>query len=70
MGFSRQEYWGVLPCPPPGDLPHPGIKLTSLKSPAVTGGFFKTSATWEAQETFIQCLLYAKLCPGHLGYNE
>ena len=22
--FSRQEYWSGLPCPPPGDLPHPG----------------------------------------------
>ena len=21
MGFSRQEYWSGLPCPPPGDLP-------------------------------------------------
>ena len=26
MGFSRQEYWRGLPCPPPGDLPDPGIK--------------------------------------------
>ena len=26
MGFSRQEYWIGLPCPPPGDLPNPGIK--------------------------------------------
>ena len=24
MGFSRQEYWSGLPCPPPGDLPHQG----------------------------------------------
>ena len=24
MGFSRQEYWSGLPCPPPGDLPDPG----------------------------------------------
>ena len=23
MGFSRQEYWSGLPCPPPGDLPKP-----------------------------------------------
>ena len=22
MGFSRQEYWSELPCPPPGDLPN------------------------------------------------
>ena len=33
MGFSRQEYWSGLPCPPPGDLPAPKIKLTFLKSP-------------------------------------
>jgi len=25
-GFSRQEYWGGLPCPSPGDLPNLGIK--------------------------------------------
>ena len=25
-GFSRQEHWSGWPCPPPGDLPHPGIK--------------------------------------------
>ena len=29
MGFSRQEYWSGLPCPPPGDLPHPGIERGS-----------------------------------------
>ena len=39
IGFSRQEYWSGLPCPPPGDLPDPGIKLTS---PAWVGGFFIT----------------------------
>ena len=26
MEFSRQEYWSGVPCPPPGDLPDPGIK--------------------------------------------
>jgi len=50
MGFSRQEYWSVLPCPLPGDLLSPGIKPTSLISPALAGGFFTTSATWEAQK--------------------
>ena len=30
MGFSRQEYWSGLPCPPPGDLPNLGIKTASL----------------------------------------
>ena len=37
LGFSRQEYWSGLSCPPPGDLPHPGIKPTSLMSPALAG---------------------------------
>ena len=48
MGFSRQEYWSGLPCPPPGDLPHPGIDLRSLYVSALAGGFFTMSATWEA----------------------
>ena len=30
MGFSRQEYWSVLPFPSPGDLPNPGVKSVSL----------------------------------------
>ena len=30
MGFFRQEYWSGLPCPPPGDLPDPGIEPGSL----------------------------------------
>ena len=47
MGFSRQEYWSGLPCPLPGDLPDPGIKSMSLMSPALAGGFFSTSTTWE-----------------------
>ena len=25
MGFSRQEYWSGLPCPPPEDLPNPDL---------------------------------------------
>ena len=49
MGFSGQEYWSVSPCPPPGDLPDLGIKPASLTSPALAGGIFTTTATWEAQ---------------------
>ena len=29
MGFSRQEYWSGLLCPPSGDLPDPGIEPES-----------------------------------------
>ena len=33
--------------PPPGDLPDPGTEPLSLMSPALAGGFFTTSTTWE-----------------------
>ena len=46
VGFSRQEHWSGLPCPPPRDLPDPGIKPMSLMSPSLASGFFTTSATW------------------------
>ena len=42
MGFSRHEHWSGLPCPPPRDLPHPGIELTSFSLLALGGGFFIT----------------------------
>ena len=48
MGISRQEYWSGLSCPLPGDLPNPGTEPISVISPALAGGFFTTSATWEA----------------------
>ena len=47
-GFSRQEYWSGLPCPPPGDLPYLGIEPVSLTSPGLAGRLFTTKATREA----------------------
>ena len=35
VGFSRQEYWSGIPCPPSGDLPDPRIELKSLTSPTL-----------------------------------
>ena len=49
MGFSRQGYWSMLLCRPPGDLPNPGIESVSLTSPALAGRFFIPRAPWEAQ---------------------
>ena len=49
MGFSRPEYWSQLPFPPPGDLPNLEMLPEPLVSPALTGRFFTTSATWEAR---------------------
>ena len=42
MEFPRQEYWGGLLFPAPGDLLDPGIERSSLASPALTGGFRTT----------------------------
>ena len=41
MELSRQEYWGGLPFPT-------SMEPASLRSPSLAGGFFTTSATWEA----------------------
>ena len=59
MGFPRQEYWSGLPCPPPGDLPYPGIEPVFLKSPALASG-----AAWEAPNKHLAVLcLVAQLSP-------
>ena len=48
MGFLRKEYRSGMPFPSPGDHPDPGIEAASLLSSALAGGFFTTSAIWEA----------------------
>ena len=57
MGFSRQECWSGLPFPSPGDLPLPGVEPASRIPPALAGGFFTTSATWEAPVEVYRSLL-------------
>ena len=57
MGFSRQKYQSGLPCPPPEDLPDPGIKPAFLTSPALAGSCFTASATWDAVWEHISFLL-------------
>ena len=71
MGFSRQKYWSGLPCPAAGDLPDPGIKPASFMSPAMAGGFFTTSATWEAcenSEKSVICNLEERYWQSDLGF--
>ena len=41
---KKKKNWSGLPFPSPGDLPHPGIEPVS---PALAGGFFTTSTTWD-----------------------
>ena len=50
---KTKEYWSGLLCPPPEDVPDPGIEPAPLMSPALAGGFFTTSSTWEAHCSFI-----------------
>ena len=57
MGFSRQEYWSGLLCPPPGDLPDPEIEPRSLTFPASASGFSSSSAVWEAPVFWIRPVL-------------
>ena len=48
-GILKKESLSELLCPPPGNLPNPGIEpVASLTSPALAGGFFTTSTTCEA----------------------
>ena len=61
MGFSRREYRNGLSCPPPGDLPNPGMETVSLTSLALTGRFFTTSTIWEAPPTCTPSV-YSILC--------
>ena len=69
MGFSRQEYWNGMPCPPPGYLPDPGIESTSLASSALTGGFFSTGAGWVIYHFIYMCHIFFMhlYVNGHLG---
>ena len=44
------------------NLPHSGIEHPSLMPSALAGGFFTTSATWEAPEAVCRCPLYPDWC--------
>ena len=47
-GFSRQDYWSGLPCPPPGESSRPRDQTCVSCISCI--GFFTTNATWEAWE--------------------
>ena len=52
-GFSRQEYWNGLPCPPPGDLPNPGAKL---RSPTLQADYLLNELAGKPQNTGVGSL--------------
>ena len=67
MGFSRQEFWSELPCPPPGELLNPGIEPASLMSPAVEA---QSLNYWTAREAPIYRDIYHGIfLKQRKGYN-
>ena len=76
MGFSRQEDWSRLPFPPPEDLPDPGIKVSSLTSSALVGGFFITGPPGKFPRKSVQviksrrCFKFPASHPGNLIYGS
>ena len=57
-----------MTCPPPGDLPYPGIEPMSFTSPALAGGFFTTSATQFSGDDLLQLLLVCEIL--YLSFNS
>ena len=55
MGFSRQEYWNGLPCPPPGDLPDPRDRT---QGSCIAGRFFTSGPAGEALTELIHVVFW------------
>ena len=62
---ARILEWVAIPSP--GDLPNLGMEPVSLRSPALAGGFFTASATWEATHWKVPLLSNLQLL-GDLSY--
>ena len=58
MRFSQQEFWSVLPLPPPGDLPDPGIEPMS---PVLAGRFFTTEPPEKPHEQRVLFKVYFEI---------
>ena len=71
--FSRPEYWSGVPCPPPGDLPNPGIKAPSPVSPAVQADSSPAEPSpmlpsiQVHQYYFSRFYIYIELCPLYIS---
>ena len=61
MGFVRQEYWGGLPFPHPGDLPDSGIESVSPVASALAGRFFTTEPL--GKPLHLQCIATVNILP-------
>ena len=66
--FSRQEYWSGLPCPPPGDLPDPGIYRRSPVFPALQADSLPLRY-WEAPTKKNTYRLFLDIAPGSATFT-
>ena len=62
-GFSRQEHFRGLPCPPPGDLPNPGIQP---RPPALQADSLPSEPPGKLMNTGVGSLLF----PGDIPNQE
>ena len=62
MGFSRQEYWSGLSCPPPGDLPNPELTSKTRKEQVLARieNVEKLESSYTAGGKVDQCRHYGK----------
>mgnify|MGYP007134238943 CR=1 FL=1 len=56
IGFSKQEHWSGLSCPPPGTSLTQELNLR-LYGSCTAGGFLTMSAAWEALQLTLLCRL-------------
>ena len=62
VGFSRQECWSGLPCPPLGDISDPEIEPGSPVSPALQADSLPTEPTGKPQIKQSVCVLVTQSC--------
>ena len=65
LGFSRQEYWSGLPCPPPEHLPIPGIEL---ESPALQEDSLPSKPLGKPSGSPVTFHAFPAPCHSHSGY--
>ena len=66
-GFSRQEYWSGLPCPPPGESPRPGDWTRVSCGSCIAGGFFSAEPLGRSRWSHTMVLKRRQLCDSPKG---
>ena len=66
-GFSRQEYWGGMSCPPPGDFPKPG---TEPRSPALQADSLPSVLPAKPMNTVVGQSEISQRCPTLCSHTD